>query len=61
MKFEPETIDYFLDLVKNSASKPLTPWELQFIESISDQWDRTRHLSDKQLDILERIYAEKTD
>lgn len=61
MKFEPETVDYFLDMVKHHASKELTPWETQFIESIDDQWGRSRHLSDKQLEILERIYAEKTD
>jgi hypothetical protein len=37
----------------------LTDWECQFIEDISDQWDRRQWLSDKQKEILERIYVEK--
>ena len=37
----------------------LTDWERQFIESVSDQWDRRHSLSDKQREILERIYVEK--
>lgn len=38
---------------------PLTEWEEDFITSLGDQWDRTHRLSDKQTDILERIYDEK--
>lgn len=40
--------------------KSLTPWEEQFLESVSDQFDRSSSLSDKQFEILERIYSEKT-
>jgi hypothetical protein len=40
--------------------KALSPWENQFIESLTDQVNRGATLSDKQFDILERIYAEKT-
>jgi hypothetical protein len=42
-------------------SKPLTTWEESFVESVTDQWERRHWLSDRQLEILERIYAEKTD
>lgn len=38
----------------------LTPWEEDFIESARDQWAAKRSLSDKQLEILERIYAQRT-
>jgi hypothetical protein len=38
----------------------LTPWEQQFIESLSDQITRGHRLSEKQVEILERLYAEKT-
>lgn len=38
----------------------LTKWEVDFITSISDQLDRTGFLSERQIDILERIYSERT-
>ena len=37
----------------------LSDWERNFIESVSDQWDRKHWLSDRQEEILERIYVEK--
>lgn len=44
----------------NEHGVNLTDWERQFMESVTDQWDRTGRLSDRQVEILERIYAEKT-
>lgn len=38
----------------------LTKWEQSFMESITDQFERKRFLTDKQEEILERIYSEKT-
>lgn len=38
-------IDY---IIANMDSDRLTDWEKQFFESISDQWERNRRLSDKQ-------------
>jgi len=43
-----------------SPHKDLTEWEENFLESISDQFDKRGTLSDKQFEILDRIYAEKT-
>lgn len=43
-----------------TPSKPLTSWEEGFIASISEQFDSKGTLSDKQTDILERIYTDKT-
>jgi DNA-binding MarR family transcriptional regulator len=37
----------------------LSVWERNFIESIADQYDRRHSLSDRQREILERIYVEK--
>lgn len=39
--------------------KNLTKWEEDFIASITEQFERTGSLSDKQEDILERIYVDK--
>lgn len=43
-----------------TPSKTLTKWEENFLESIADQF-KTRHsLSERQFEILDRIYSEKT-
>lgn len=39
--------------------KRLSTWELDFLESVADQWQRKRALSPKQVEILERLYTEK--
>lgn len=43
-----------------SPSKQLTNWEQNFIESVTEQFHDRDSLTDKQLQIIERIYAEKT-
>ena len=55
----PETIQHFLKELERPAKK-LSDWELGFLESITDQFNRRGSLSAKQFDILEKIYAEKT-
>lgn len=37
----------------------ITEWEKMFIESIEGQSDSGKLLSEKQMDIIERIYKEK--
>lgn len=49
----------WIDTVK-AAGRDLTPWEIDFIDSIDDQLEGRRTLSDSQVQVLERIYAEKT-
>lgn len=61
MKYDADTVAHFIDEVNDHATKPLSAWETSFMESITDQWDRTGSLSERQLEILEHIYAEKTD
>lgn len=54
-----ENIIHFLKALE-MPSKELTKWELGFIADLDDQFMRRGSLSDKQFEILERIYAEKT-
>lgn len=44
-----------------TPSKPLTAWELSFLESVSDQLERRGSLTVGQIETLERMYSEKTD
>lgn len=53
-------IQSFFDALEQPA-KPLTSWESGFVASIKDQFDRTGSLSEKQFEVLERIFVEKTD
>lgn len=46
---------------KCELSGKLTEWEANFIESIRKYLEDKGSLSPKQVEILERIYAEKTD
>jgi hypothetical protein len=48
-----------IDACINESTKRLTKWEEGFLESISDQLERTGSLSERQAEILERIYTEK--
>lgn len=56
---DAKVITHWLSTVQ-LESRRLTPWEEDFIESIAEQWDTKMWISDKQEEILERIYAEKT-
>lgn len=43
------------------SSDKLTEWESSFISSLKGQLEKKGSLSGKQVEILERIYAERTD
>ena len=58
MEYE-EMIAEWIDLI-NHEGRNLTDWEKSFMESITDQFDRSGSLSERQREILERIYSEKT-
>jgi hypothetical protein len=55
----PDTIGLWIEAV-NTEGRNLTAWERSFMASIADQFDRTGSLSERQIEILERIYAERT-
>lgn len=54
-----EMVKHMLTELEQPA-RELTSWETGFVASITDQFDRRGSLSDRQFEILERIYAEKT-
>jgi len=56
-----EILQSWIDAIKDEASDSLTDWETDFIESIENQLDARGQLSEKQEEILERIYAQKTN
>ena len=58
MKYSHEIIeDWIIRVIGEGLN--LSQWEKDFVDSIQDQFDRSGHLSEKQIDILERIYTEK--
>ena len=59
MKHTPGTINQWLDSIAETG-RGLPKWEQDFVESIGLQLDDRGTISDRQEEILERIYAEKT-
>lgn len=57
---DEKTLRYWIDTIVNEASDKLSDWETNFIESIDAQLRLKGSLSPRQIEILERIYAEKT-
>lgn len=55
----PEMIQHMLDELK-APKKQLTQWELDFLSSITSQFEQRGSLSVKQFTKLESIYAEKS-
>lgn len=53
-------IQEMLDALQ-TPSKELTKWEENFLESLAEQFETRGTLSDRQFEILDRIYTEKTD
>jgi hypothetical protein len=59
MKQPKEVIQHWIDTTL-AEGFGLTKWERSFLESLSEQFERSGIVSDKQQEILESIYAEKT-
>ena len=59
MKYKPEVVNQWLDAIAETG-RGLTKWEQDFVESVGLQLDDRGTISDRQEEILERIYAEKT-
>lgn len=58
MRQPKEVIKHWIDSVCNEG-RGLTAWETDFMMSISDQFDDSGSLSQKQEEILERIYTKR--
>ena len=52
-------IESWIELV-NTEGRGLSRWEQDFMDSITQQFYETASLSDRQEEILERIYSERT-
>lgn len=50
----------WVNAIINEAQDKLSEWETNFVNSIENQLDMGRTLSQRQAEILERIYADKT-
>ena len=50
----------WIDAIKDECSDNLSTWETDFVDSVEEQLNRYGKLSEKQEEILERIYAENT-
>jgi hypothetical protein len=50
-----DTIQHWIERITDEG-RNLTVWEIDFIESVTNQW---QSLTNKQIEILERIYTEK--
>lgn len=54
-----ELVEEWLRALQDPA-RPLTDWELGFLDSITKQFEERGKLSARQFEVLERIYASKT-
>ncbi len=59
MLHNAQVIKLWIDRV-NEEGRGLSKWELAFMESVTEFFERTGRLSGLQEEILERIYAQKT-
>lgn len=62
--WEPQSIEVYqawVDAISSEASDRITSWEIDFIDSIDSQLKGKRNLTERQAEILERIYTENTN
>lgn len=57
-KYVPKPFEYLEEIETNGVN--LSPWEEEFVQSVREQVNRGRTLSEKQREIIERIYSERT-
>ncbi len=62
--WKPQSIDVYkswIEALNSEASDELTTWEVSFIESLTDRLDKGMNLTERQAEVLEKIYTEKTE
>jgi len=59
-EFTVEQVQEMIDKIEAEA-RGLTEWEQHFINDMVKVFPRTANLSEKQLEVIERIYAAKTN
>lgn len=55
----PDLIERMLSTIEDEG-RGLSPWEDAFIESLREQFSERGRISERQAEILEGIYSEKT-
>jgi hypothetical protein len=60
MKQPKEVVEKWIKTALEDG-KGITAWENDFLVSVGEQLERKGTLSDKQEEIVERIYSEKTE
>lgn len=55
-----ELTDKAIDYMFKHGFSRLTPWETSFIESVEDAWRRMRTLTDRQKEVLGRIWDKQS-
>jgi len=55
----PSEIDQKLRELATATCEPLTPWEEEFVASVTEQRARSGTSSERQDDIVERLYKQK--
>lgn len=60
MAYSYERAKWCLKAINEDLVKELTDWEEKFIDSVTKQFEKNGILTDKQFEIVERIYEEKT-
>lgn len=56
---EKHRIEHMLQSLE-APSRDLTKWEEDFVESVTDQFGERGELSERQVEILTKIYKEKS-
>ena len=56
---DSKTVEHYLRTIEEEG-RNLNKWEQDFVESVREQFDERGTVSDKQEEILERIYTDKT-
>lgn len=51
-----DEVDNVLEALDAHFGDRLSPWEVDFLASVGDQWEQRRSLSDKQRAVVERIW-----
>jgi hypothetical protein len=61
--WKPQSIEIYkrwIDAILEEASDDLSKWEEDFLESLQARLDFHKDLTERQAEVLERIYKEKT-
>ena len=56
MSLEPDEVEDVLEALRTHFVERLSPWEYDFLESVSRQWEEKGSLTDKQREKLDQIF-----